>query len=183
MYMQSNLLQNVARATLFVALFATGVGPAVAWTGPSTAPPNGNTSAPINVSATAQTKNGSFGINNGLFTVVGQAANWAEEINWPPSTGYGILVGTYASGYSEFENAQGYYTILDNGSYGVQTNGYVLGANTFGGMYGINNNGGGCEEANPWTGGCGCPGWAPYVASAAYVPGLNNYWIVTNYCY
>lgn len=52
---------------------ATGVQYVLAWTGPTAAPPNNNVAAPINVSATAQTKAGSFtasGITstNGLTT-------------------------------------------------------------------------------------------------------------------
>jgi hypothetical protein len=38
-------------------LAATGV---LAWTGPSASPPSGNASAPVNISATAQIKNGAF---------------------------------------------------------------------------------------------------------------------------
>ncbi len=39
---------------------ATGVQYVLAWTGPTAAPPSNNVAAPINVSATAQTKAGSF---------------------------------------------------------------------------------------------------------------------------
>ncbi|MBM3272739.1 hypothetical protein FJY94_05745 [Candidatus Kaiserbacteria bacterium] len=58
-------------------------------------------------------------------TIVGGSSSWAEVVNWPPSSapGYGILVGTNASGYSQFQNASGYYALLGNGSYGIYSNG------------------------------------------------------------
>ncbi len=43
-----------------------GVNYALAWTGPTSAPPAGNTDAPINVSATAQVKNGGLSVTSFL---------------------------------------------------------------------------------------------------------------------
>lgn len=65
-------------------------------------------------------------------TIWGPSMNWAEVINWPPSSapGYGILVGTCATCYSQFQNNQGYYTLLADQSWGVYTNGNI-GANAF----------------------------------------------------
>ncbi len=51
------------------------VSSASAWTGPTSAPPNGNASAPVNISATAQTKSGVFNVTNGL--TVGGTTLWA----------------------------------------------------------------------------------------------------------
>jgi|GEM_PF-3096721 len=57
----------------------------------------------------------------------GQVANWTEVINWPPGTpnAYGILVGTGAGKYSQFQNAEGYYALMANTSWGLYTNGNV----------------------------------------------------------
>jgi len=178
---------------LFVALFSTGVGSAVAWTGPSTAPPNGNTSSPINVSATAQTKTGPFnislpaayntwGINvfGGNYGVIGQASagpgiygtsvsNWGGEF----TGGYGL----YA------QNSAGYYTELDNSSYGLYTNGYIYGPNSFGGGFGVQSSTGACYLGNPWTGACGCPGFAPNAEIITNQDDRTGTWYAGYLCY
>lgn len=46
-----------------VALLLFGAFVALAWTGPSSSPPNGNVSAPINVGSTNQVKNGGLSVN------------------------------------------------------------------------------------------------------------------------
>lgn len=163
------LFRTIARATLYFTLFVTGITPAVAWTGPSTAPPGGNTSTPLNVSSTAQTKAGNLGVT-GQFSVTGPSATWATIINWPNTSapGYGILVGNSASTYSEFANANGYYTLLGYSSDSLYGNGniYVSGtiqsANSYGAGFGLISTGA-CGNPNPFTGGCSCPGFAPYV--------------------
>lgn len=60
-------------------------------------------------------------------TVVGPASDWAEVVNWPPGSvnGYGILVGTGAGKYSQFQNAEGYYSQVAYSSYGLLTNGTI----------------------------------------------------------
>ena len=176
---------------MLVALFATGVGSAVAWTGPSTAPPGGNTSAPINVSATAQTKSGAFTIGSNAYSPgsyplsVGSFGSWTGLFNWPnTNSGLGILVG---GAYSQFENPSGYYTELANSSYGVLTNGDVctsgyclnaVGARSsvaFGGMWEEYSNGV-AMVYNPWTGGLSCPGFAPTAREAAVGASGNGVW-------
>jgi hypothetical protein len=190
-------LQKTVRVVLFFALVVNAATPALAWTGPTAAPPSANVSAPVNISATAQTKNGYVGVNsastpgNPLF-VGGAASNWTGEFNWPntsaPSGSYGILVGSSASGYSQFDNASGYYALLGDSSYSlygngniyvsgsIQSGGYLYGPNSFGGMFTVQNNSGGCQFADVFTGGCSCPGFAPNAANY-----LDSLWPNTNY--
>ncbi|MEK7567368.1 MAG: Hint domain-containing homing endonuclease [Patescibacteria group bacterium] len=53
--------------TVFLALVLSfGVSIIFAWTGPTQAPPNGNTSEPINISSVTQVKSGGFGVGNFL---------------------------------------------------------------------------------------------------------------------
>jgi hypothetical protein len=59
-------IMNIQRIVYVVAVSLIASPFAVSaqtWSGPTQAPTDGNTSAPINVSATAQTKNGSLGVN------------------------------------------------------------------------------------------------------------------------
>jgi hypothetical protein len=53
-----DFLKQGVRIAVLIAIIVSISGAALAWTGPTTAPPNGNVSAPINTSATAQTKSG-----------------------------------------------------------------------------------------------------------------------------
>ncbi|MBY0427809.1 MAG: tail fiber domain-containing protein, partial [Alphaproteobacteria bacterium] len=74
------------------------------------------------------------GLNlNGKLVQVGPAGDWAQVINWGPGSvnGYGILVGSGAGKYSQFQNAEGYYTMLANTSWGVYSNGNMGGANFY----------------------------------------------------
>lgn len=181
--MRVAFLQKIVRASLFFAIAATTAAPALAWTGPTAAPPNNNVSAPLNVSSTAQSKTGYLYINSPAttgypFTVGGVASTWTSIFNWPPASApansYGILVGSSAAGYSEFQNASGYWAALADSSYSLYGNGniyvtgsinsgsYVYGPNAFGGGFG-QLVGGGCMNPNPYTGGCSCPGFAPNV--------------------
>src|ERR1700686_3162669 len=73
----------VAAGIFFSALFS------FAWTGPTSAPPNGNADAPINVGPTAQFKNGNIGLYGNILL----AANGGSYLNFGAtsgSTGYGI---------------------------------------------------------------------------------------------
>jgi len=53
-------LWQSAKVLIMALVLSVGVQHALAWTGPTSAPPGGNTSAPINISGTAQTKSGGF---------------------------------------------------------------------------------------------------------------------------
>jgi hypothetical protein len=58
----------------------------LAWTGPTSAPPGGNTSAPINISGTAQTKSGGF-----------TAASFSGSGTGLTGTAAGLNIGGYAT--------------------------------------------------------------------------------------
>ena len=76
----------------------------------------------------------SGGLNTtGRFNLTGNYADWAQVVNWGPGSvdGYGLLVGTGYGKYSQFQNVEGYYTILAQTSNGVNTNGNVYAANFF----------------------------------------------------
>ena len=70
----------------------------------------------------------SLTVSDGL-TLTGPVNTWAAQVNWPatsaPSGSYGILVGSSAGGYSQFQNASGYYSILADGGWGLVTNGSI----------------------------------------------------------
>ena len=79
-----NLSQTI-KSLIIALILVGGISYVFAWTGPSTTPPNGNVSAPINVSSTSQSKNGalSLGTSN------------------PPTTGYSLDVtgaGVFSAG-------------------------------------------------------------------------------------
>lgn len=57
-----NITQSIKVVALAVIL-SLGLSYVYAWTAPSTNPPTGNVSAPINTGTTAQVKDGSFGVN------------------------------------------------------------------------------------------------------------------------
>lgn len=112
-----------SRRKLFCALLACTffvfVSIGYAWTGPSQAPTDGNVSAPINVGGTAQTKNGTLGVNglavfgNSLLSGSNRYLNFGT-IPTPadPSTGYGIRDN---AGTLEFKNNSGNWTAFGGG--------------------------------------------------------------------
>ena len=68
-----------------------------AWTGPTAAPPNNNTPAPINVSGTAQTKAGNLTVNN-LIASDGITLGGVKRTTWPAGGGAPSIVATTAYG-------------------------------------------------------------------------------------
>jgi len=93
------------------AVFFVAASLVLAWTGPTSAPPNGNVSAPINVGTTDQIKNAGLGIN--ALAVFGNAilSGTSRYLNFgtipdeqPPSSGYGIRDN---AGTLEFKNTGG----------------------------------------------------------------------------
>ena len=158
-----NVFQKTVRATLFIALATMATTPAVAWTGPTAAPPGGTVPAtPINTSATAQTKSGSFTSNAQILAnvpsgyaawsvegTVGQYGGYFNGTAWGVQGFGGSNEGIYGQstsnigvhginssnnswggyftgGYGVYSaNSAGYYSQLDNGSWGLLTNGYI----------------------------------------------------------
>ncbi len=70
---------------------------------------------------------------NGRLNVVGTNADWGAVVNWGPGTsnGYGILVGSGSGKYSQFQNQEGYYSLLAYSSWGIYSNGNIGGANFY----------------------------------------------------
>ncbi|MCR4342706.1 MAG: hypothetical protein NUV40_02230, partial [Patescibacteria group bacterium] len=62
---KENIIQSIKVITLGL-MVAVGLSYAFAWTAPTSAPPGGNVSAPINVSNTSQTKTGFLWVDGGL---------------------------------------------------------------------------------------------------------------------
>ncbi len=59
--MRTTLIDTL-RLVALASVLCVGVSYALAWTGPTAAPPSGDTPAPVNVSATVQVKSGSLGV-------------------------------------------------------------------------------------------------------------------------
>lgn len=142
--------------------------------------------------------------NGSALALPGPAGNWALEVAWPPAgSNYGILVGTGANEYSQFQNAQGYYTQVDNGGWGIYSNGSIYeagnvesGADIYDGASGIwlsraLYSGGGTyttQNSGYFTGGgqtasCSSGGFMYAVGVAInYISGSVSYGTITAYC-
>lgn len=84
---------------------------ALAWTGPTSAAPNGNVAAPINVGATDQVKNGNLGVNG--LAVFGNSILLANSyINWGATAGSGGYGIRDNAGTLEFKNNGGSWASL-----------------------------------------------------------------------
>lgn len=59
-----NEIWQSTKLILLALILSVGVSYVFAWTGPTATAPNGNTPAPINVSATSQVKSGGLGVTN-----------------------------------------------------------------------------------------------------------------------
>jgi hypothetical protein len=112
------ILKTGVRGLIFGA-FALGAVVALAWTGPSSSPPNGNVAAPINISSTAQTKSGTLNVDtsaNGTRAIQGisNSANLAGSF-----TG-----GDGVAGSSDAVNGYGVYGVASgSGGYGGEFSG------------------------------------------------------------
>lgn len=87
-------------------IVATGATIVYAWTGPTATAPNGNVAAPINTSATTQTKTGSFTVSgvftiaNGLFNSTAGGTVLDANGRWIRTYGVGGWYNqTYAGGW------------------------------------------------------------------------------------
>ena len=124
-------------------LLAVLATPAFAWTGPTTAPPNGNVSPPLNTSATSQVKTGNITTNGGLNTTAQVYANVpAGYGNWSV-VGQGGNYGGYFKGsaygvYGDSESNAGVMGVSANyiAVRGINTSGNHW-AGYFEGGYGV----------------------------------------------
>ncbi len=86
-----NILQSLKTIALALIL-ALGLNFAMAWTGPTQAPPGGNTSAPVNVGTSNQTKTG------GLLSVFNFWVDGAMGVTGGASFGGNVGAGTTTPG-------------------------------------------------------------------------------------
>jgi hypothetical protein len=104
------------RAATYVAVVIAGTVfasfVAVAWTGPSASPPDNNVSAPVNVGATSQTKNGALGVNS--LAVFGNTlpSGSSRYLNWGTTAGSGGYGIRDVSGTLQFKNTGGSWQTL-----------------------------------------------------------------------
>lgn len=94
--------QEVARVVVLAALAAGTFGVVLAWTGPTAAPPAGNTSAPINISSTAQTKAGAITVSD-VCTSGGKCLSGALTSTGGKAFG-GVFVAYSSNGAPEANN-------------------------------------------------------------------------------
>lgn len=131
-------LWQSAKILTIVLVLSVGVQYAsAAWTGPTATPPNENTSAPINVSATSQVKSGGLGVTNLIAdsVTIGATTNTSAITSpkfcigsscittWPSGSG-GTLTGSGSTNYiSKWTGGSslGNSTIYDNGNVGIGT--------------------------------------------------------------
>ncbi len=89
---------------------------ALAWTGPTQTPPNGNVSAPINIGTTAQVKNGGLSVNSlAVFgnTIISGVSRYLNFGTTAGATGYGIRDN---AGVMEVKSSGGSWLGLLSGS-------------------------------------------------------------------
>jgi hypothetical protein len=100
-------LANLALGFLLGAIVFIGASLVLAWTGPTSAPPNGNVSAPINVGTTDQIKNAGLGLNslavfgNAILSGTSRYLNFGSTAG---SSGYGFRDN---AGTMEFKSSGG----------------------------------------------------------------------------
>lgn len=135
----------------------------LAWTGPPSAPPSGNVSAPINVGTVDQVKNAGLGIN--ALAVFGNAilSGTSRYLNFgtipdeqPPSSGYGIRDN---AGTMELKNSGGGWASLLSASTTFSQITFADGTTqtTAAGSATSGTVGGGCSgNGSGWGNGSGC---------------------------
>lgn len=104
------------------AILFTGLSIAIAWTGPASAPPNGNVAAPINTGTTNQVKDGGLSVDalavfgNAILSGTSRYLNFGTTVG---TSGYGIRDN---AGTMEFKNSGGTWTSIPSSvSASIQT--------------------------------------------------------------
>ena len=114
-------LANLALGFLLGAIVFIAASVLLAWTGPTSAPPNGNVSAPINVGATDQIKNAGLGLNslavfgNAILNGTSRYLNFGSTAG---SSGYGFRDN---AGTMEFKNTGGDWQGIGSGGTAAST--------------------------------------------------------------
>lgn len=118
-------LTETIKILVILAIVVVGVGIVQAWTGPTATPPNGNTPAPINVSAVTQEKTGIFG-SHGFFSLGTGWFSTSTRASWPPANlTLGINGAVGATQYCD-DNGANCKTVTELG--GGSTGGMPAGA-------------------------------------------------------
>ena len=147
------------------------------FTEPSSTPPLSNTSAPLNISSTGQSKAGGLilntgGATNGLIVQSGNVGIGTQNPGYVldvigyvrGSSGLCINTDCRTSWPSSSETDPTVTSSVKDGVSGSELTGSVpVGNSNFGGMFTYANASNGatgnyCSYANPYTGGCSCPG-------------------------
>ncbi len=177
--MVKDFLQKAARVVVLSALAAGTFSLALAWTGPTAAPPGNNTAAPINTSSTPQVKSGPFQIydptSNYTSHTAGLTLGYYSGYGYiqSPSAGGGVHIwDTTTNDIVSFnDNHTSTFAGTASAPDFCLTAGRCLSQSAgraFGGAFSVWDVGG-CQQVNDIGGsGCGCPGWAPSVE------GLSN---------
>lgn len=199
--MTKQIFSAIKVSALALAL-SFGLSFVYAWTAPTQNPPAGNVSAPINTSATAQTKAGGLtvggltlpagstitggGANStyGSLTVNGSKNGW-YGLNFP-GAGTLMMHPSYSGFYNSSDNSWRWYVDNAGNSYSnADVCGFIRGAWTclsqmsqggvvkYGGGYLMNSKNGTCQwSSNIATGACTCP--------VGYTARLSSYSVETS---
>jgi hypothetical protein len=132
------IFNTTLRAAIFAAV-ALGAASAMAWTAAPASPPSNNVSAPLNTSATAQTKTGTLNISGGsgnLVVIPSSNPDWVG--NFQSASLYGLYTDNNKGIYGQLANDV--YSLYGNGNVYINSAqagwaGYFHGAN---GVYGTN---------------------------------------------
>lgn len=142
--MRTKIFNALKVSALAVAL-SLGVGYAYAWVSPTVAPTGGNAAAPINVSSTAQVKNGTLQVT-GLGVGTSPMASYAVYASTP---NYGGVFGqsSLSSGVGVYGTNNFGSGLMGVGDTGVTANGVTSGVNAQGhiGVFGSGTTGAGGE--------------------------------------
>jgi hypothetical protein len=157
--MKNNITTN-SRAIIISAFFIASTSFVLAWTGPTSVPPNGNTPAPVNVALNTQSKLGQLFVNTDLsnpytvgLSVFGQSVFNGKVKIVDGSEGVGKVLTSDANGLATWQALAG--------SIGSSTTGTGY---AFGGIYMVNEENDAptftfnlCRYPNAITGSCSCP--------------------------
>jgi len=176
----SNNIINAMKVSVLAVVISFGLSYALAWTAPTATPPAGNVSAPINTSATAQTKAG--GLTVGSITTTGAATVGTLRIT--TNAGMNKVLTSDALGNATWQDTQVYtpgsqvYTVPGTYTFTVPPLTTTLNMEVWGGGGGSGSNTLGspnytdCMSSDTYTGGGGGgSGGRQIVTNIAVVPG------------
>jgi len=121
-------VRSIALGILIGGVVFSALSVVIAWTGPASAPPNGNVAAPINIGTTDQVKSG--GISVDALAVFGSAvlSGTSRYLNFGTtigSTGYGFRDNV---GMMEFKNSGGTWASISSAAFTAIQNYFSTGS-------------------------------------------------------